>query len=180
MSHQTPPPAFWADKEKRWIARAQAFNVATAASAVAALNQHIGSSAGSLSSQKVVIQQGADGLFAWTPSSLRLLRQMGEDVSILDDIGRTTTASSPVKGINPSPPTVSVSFSSKSSIVTATGTAFWGGDVVRPAWVSGLETTAASVGRGGGGVLADHACASPTPQDVMTPRCIRGWIRTRI
>ena len=114
------------------MARAQAFNVATAASAVAALNQHIGSSAGSLSSQKVVIQQGADGLFAWTPSSLRLLRQMGEDVSILDDIGRTTTASSPVKGINPSPPTVSVSFSSKSSIVTATGTAFLGGMLCGP------------------------------------------------
>ena len=104
MSHQTPPPAFWADKEKRWIARAQAFNVATAASAVAALNQHIGSSAGSLSSQKVIIQQGADGLFAWTPSSLRLLRQMGEDVSILDDIGRTSASSSPVKGNPPSPP----------------------------------------------------------------------------
>ena len=157
MSHQTPPPAFWADKEKRWIARAQAFNVATAASAVAALNQHIGSSAGSLSSQKVIIQQGADGLFAWTPSSLRLLRQMGEDVSILDDIGRTTTASSPVKGVNPSPPTVSVSLFLEKLHRHGDRHSFFGGDVVRPAWVSGLETTATSVGRGGGGVLVHHA-----------------------
>ena len=53
---------------------------------------------GALSSARVDVTQGADGLFAWTASSLPLLQQMNEDVSILDYIGRTTTASSPVKG----------------------------------------------------------------------------------
>ena len=104
MSHQTPPPSFWADKRLRWIARARAFNVAEAASAVTALNAHIGSSSGALSQEKVTLVQGSGGLFEWTASSLALLRQMGEDVSILDDIGRTTAASSPLKGTPPSPP----------------------------------------------------------------------------
>jgi len=109
MSHQTPPPSFWADKEKRWVARAQTFSVTAAASAVAALNEYISSSAGSLSARRVAIQQGSDGLCAWTQSSLRLLREMGEDVSILDDVGKTTAASSPVKGSHPSPPSPSSS-----------------------------------------------------------------------
>jgi len=134
MDHQTPPPSFWTDKRARWVARAQAFNVATATSAVAALNEHIRSAAGSLSHEKVALTQGSDGLFEWTPSSLSLLRQMGEDVSILDDIGRTAASSSPVKGTYLSPPPPSPP---PGSDIVDTRSATFGGVFVLPARVSG-------------------------------------------
>ena len=104
MDPQTPPPSFWRDKRERWIARARTFNVATAFSAAAALNEHVSSAPGSLSHERVELVQGEDGLFKWTPSALSLLKEMNEDVRILDDIGRTSAAASPVKGIPPSSP----------------------------------------------------------------------------
>ena len=159
MSHQSPALTFWADKKLRWVARARGFNLATATSAVNALNEYISQSAGSLSTERVVVEQGSDGLFAWTPSSLRLLRQMGEDVSVLDDIGRTSASASPVKGTHPSPPPPSPPPEKSYRAFDICG--FRGG-VVRPAQVSGLGTTAASVGRGGDGVFT----TSPAPQNV--------------
>ena len=165
MSHQTPPPSFWADKRLRWIARARAFNVAEAASAVTALNAHIGSSSGALSQEKVTLVQGSGGLFEWTASSLALLRQMGEDVSILDDIGRTTAASSPLKGTPPSPPPYS----------PPPPPTFGGGMSVRPARVSGHGRYCHSGGMGRRR-CGQHA-ARPTT-GFRAPRCIRGWTRT--
>ena len=82
MDHQLQSPSFWRDKRTRWVARAQTFSVATATSAVKALNEYISSAPGALSNERVErvdVAQGADGLFAWTASSLSLLRQMNED-----------------------------------------------------------------------------------------------------
>ena len=98
MSHRSPAPTFWADKREAWVARARDFSPAEASSAVEALNEHISTATGSLSHRKVSLSQDADGFFAWAPSSLSLLQEMGDDVRLLDDIGRTTAAASPVKG----------------------------------------------------------------------------------
>ena len=102
----TPTPTFWADRQAGWVARARHFNAVTASNAVAALNTYISSVTGSQAAQRVAVQQDADGLFAWTPASLSLLREMGADVSVLDSIGRTSATASPVKGETtlPSPP----------------------------------------------------------------------------
>ena len=74
---------------ERWIARARTFNVATAFSAATALNEYIRSAPDAFCHERVDLVQGEDGLFEWTPSALSLLRQINEDVSILDYIGRT-------------------------------------------------------------------------------------------
>ena len=107
MDHHTPAPTFWADKQAAWVARARNFSAAEARSAVEALNKHISTAAGSLSHRKVSLSQDADGFFAWAPSSLSLLQEMGDDVRLLDDIGRTTAAASPVKGNLPPLPILS-------------------------------------------------------------------------
>ena len=104
MDHHTPAPTFWADKQAAWVARARNFSAAEARSAVEAMNKHISTASGSLSHRKVSLRQGTDGFFAWSPDSLGLLREMGEDVRVLDNVGRTTTTASPVKGNPSSPP----------------------------------------------------------------------------
>ena len=114
MDHHTPSPTFWADKQAAWVARARNFSAAEASSAVDALNEHISTASGSLSHRKVSLSQDTDGFFAWSPDSLGLLREMGEDVRILDNIGRTTATASPVKG-NPSSPPIS-SFPSRARL----------------------------------------------------------------
>ena len=131
MSHLSLSTAFWADKERAWTARARNFNPASAASAVRALNELIASSSGSLSHTRVSVEQDGDGLFVWSKSSLRLLRQMGEDAHILDDLGRTSVKSSPVKGVPlpfcplPPPPKVAI-------MGTTLATAGWDAGTARP------------------------------------------------
>ena len=130
MDHHTPAPTFWADKQVAWVARARNFSAAEARSAVEAMNKHISTASGSLSNRKVSLRQGTDGIFAWTSDSLGLLREMGEDIRILDDVGRTTTTASPVKG-NPSFPQFS-SFPPRTQVWATTLAFDWGGQRRRP------------------------------------------------
>ena len=135
MSHRSPAPTFWADKQAAWVARARNFSAAEARSAVEALNKHISTAAGSLSHRKVSLSQDADGFFAWAPSSLSLLQEMGDDVRLLDDIGRTTAAASPVKGNLPPP--YQFSLLPPAGVTMDTILAFAGGATILSAWVSG-------------------------------------------
>ena len=155
MDPQTPPPSFWPDKRARWIERARRFRQAEAVSACAALNDHISASAGPLSQKRVSLEQDDAGIYAWTKSSLQLLRSMGEDVSILDDIGRTAPIKSPVKGDLPPPiPDVS-SLAHYRSMIS------WraeGGMPVSPALVSVLDKAA----WGDGVRVADGSPPFPT------------------
>ena len=157
MDPQTPPPSFWPDKRARWVERARRFSQAEAVSACAALNDHISASSGKLSQKRVSLEQDDAGMCVWTKSSPQLLKSMGEDVSILDDVGRTAPVKSPVKGDLPSPPIPDVS-----SLARYRSMISWraeGGMPVSPALVSVLDKATMS----GRGAVVDGSPPFPYP-----------------